>query len=114
MVRGLSSPTVESVEKVLKLKASASKSAIFSVRLVELLNATGLNPSYLPRLFHLVFEACEDNGYKLLCVYAKIKGNKAFWNSLNENIPVYPHSRCLLLFSKNSSSETKRIIQRPW
>lgn len=110
MVRGLPSPTVESVEKVLKLKASASKSEIFSVRLAELLNATGLNPSYLPRLFRLVFEACEDNGYKLLCVYAKIRGNRAFWSNLNKNIPVYPHSRCLLLFSKKNGSETNRTI----
>ncbi|MEM3944630.1 MAG: hypothetical protein QXJ59_11145, partial [Thermofilaceae archaeon] len=54
----------------------------------ELMRATGLGPSNLPRILDLVSKVCRSNGYRLVRVYARRK-SRGYWV---EGVEVLPHS----------------------
>ncbi|MEM1930127.1 MAG: hypothetical protein QXH81_09175 [Thermofilaceae archaeon] len=84
------------VEAVLRGRAERARGRLFTVPPSELMRATGLGPSNLPRILELVSKVCRSNGYRLVRVYARRK-SRGYWV---EGVEVLPHSRSLLVFAK--------------
>ena len=91
------------VEAVLRGRAERARGRFFTVPPSELMRATGLGSSNLPRILDLVSKACRSNGYRLVRVYARRK-SRGYWV---EGVEVLPHSRSLLVFAKTGRRRSK-------